>query len=293
MPADRRLRIAAYAVCHDDLGRLLLARWIGPTRPLWTLPGGGLNFGEHPQLGALRELTEETGYVGEIEALLGVDVDHFLAPTGIDWHSVRIIYRVKIIGGELTYEQDGSTDLAAWLPPDEVDVLDAVPLVAAGRSVAIIDGWPVGLVEAHPPAASEFPRAARLAAYALLRDRGGRVLLVHGAPGDMWSGRWLFPGGGAEHGEDVAATVVREVAEETGLDVAVEAVLAATSDVVDSVPTQQQLWTVRLICTARLVGGSLRPEVDGSSDEARWFTRDELDRVPLVPFVREVLAANP
>ena len=27
----------------------------------WTLPGGGLNFGEDPADGALRELTEETG----------------------------------------------------------------------------------------------------------------------------------------------------------------------------------------------------------------------------------------
>src|SRR6187401_2574765 len=114
---------------------MLLARWIGPDQPLWTLPGGGLDFGEHPQLGAMRELAEETGYVGEIDALLGVDVDHFTARTGVDWHSVRIIYRARVVGGDLTYEREGTTDLAAWMAPDEVDGVAAVPLVAAGRSV--------------------------------------------------------------------------------------------------------------------------------------------------------------
>ena len=36
----------------------------------WTLPGGGLDFGEDPRDGALRELAEETGYIGELDELL-------------------------------------------------------------------------------------------------------------------------------------------------------------------------------------------------------------------------------
>ena len=38
----------------------------------WTLPGGGLDFGEDPEAGALRELGEETGLEGEVRGLLGV-----------------------------------------------------------------------------------------------------------------------------------------------------------------------------------------------------------------------------
>lgn len=270
---------------------MLLARWIGPDRPLWTLPGGGLDFGEHPQIGALRELTEETGYIGEIDALLGVDVDHFVGTTGVDWHSIRIIYRARIVGGGLAYERNGTTDLAAWVRPEELDALDAVPLVAAGRSVSSLPGRPVTPVAPLAMPSSRLPRAARVAAYAVLRDVDGRVLLVHAGPGTTWAGSWILPGGGAEHGDDVAATVVRECAEETGLQVEVETVAAVMSDVVDSVPREQHLWTVRLICEARIVGGSLRAEVDGSSDEARWFAADELAQTPLVPFVRELFTS--
>jgi ADP-ribose pyrophosphatase YjhB (NUDIX family) len=256
------------------------------------LPGGGLDFGEHPQVGALRELTEETGYLGEIDALLGVDVEHFVGVTGVDWHAVRIIYRARVVGGELTHEHAGTTDQAAWVSRDGVPDLDAVPLVAAGRSLAELPGWPVGPAARVPVPTSALPRAARVAAYALLRDEADRVLLVRAGPGTTWAGRWILPGGGAEHGEDVVATVVREVAEETGLTVTVQPVVAVASDVVESLPRQEQLWTVRLVCAGNVVAGTLRPEVDGSSDDVRWFTVEELAKVPVVPFVREVLAAR-
>lgn len=48
---------------------------------------------------------------------------------------------------------------------------------------------------------------------AVVRDAGGRVLLVRHSYG---SGSWALPGGGVKRGEDPAATVVRELAEETG-----------------------------------------------------------------------------
>ena len=63
-PAERVTRVAAYVVALDEHGRLLLTRLNERTsRPgAWTLPGGGVEFGEHPEVTALRELEEETGY---------------------------------------------------------------------------------------------------------------------------------------------------------------------------------------------------------------------------------------
>ena len=91
-------------------------------------PGGGIDFGEHPEAGALRELREETGLTGRIVELLavdsiqrtlrGVDAGRRSRPT---YHSVRIIYRTEIIGGELRHETDESTDRAAWCTRDELD----------------------------------------------------------------------------------------------------------------------------------------------------------------------------
>jgi 8-oxo-dGTP diphosphatase len=129
-------RVAAYNVCIDDVSRLLMCRLSNITeRPgAWTLPGGGIDFGEHPEVGALRELLEETGYVGRIVELLAVDSirREVRAADGLDadYHSVRIVYRTELTGGALRHETDESTDRAAWCTREE---LEGMPLVELGR----------------------------------------------------------------------------------------------------------------------------------------------------------------
>lgn len=117
-----RTRVAAYAVCRDDEGRVLLCH-IAPSvgvGDVWTLPGGGLDFGEPPEVAVLRELTEETGYVGELEGLIGVSDRVFRDVDGAErLHAIRILYRVRIVGGELRDEPDGSTDTCRWVKPRE------------------------------------------------------------------------------------------------------------------------------------------------------------------------------
>ena len=121
-------RISAYAVCVDEGQRILLCR-IAPGYTVgydgwWTLPGGGLDHGEDPRAGALRELTEETGLTGEITELLDVDSWHtvFTNREGeeLDWHGVRVLYRCSITGGDLRDELDGSTDTCRWFSRDDL-----------------------------------------------------------------------------------------------------------------------------------------------------------------------------
>lgn len=130
--------MAAYALCVRD-GQLLLARSPaldgGP--PEWMLPGGGMEHGEDPHDTVLREVTEETGYQVEVTALLGVHSSRHAFPRrrfrrAVDHHGVRILYEGRITGGELTYETDGSTDLAAWHPLAAVPGLNRVGLVDIG-----------------------------------------------------------------------------------------------------------------------------------------------------------------
>ncbi len=116
-----RIRVAAYALCRDDDGRLLLCH-ISPAvgaGDLWTLPGGGLEFGEPPAVAVLRELDEETGYRGEVERLVDVNDRLFDDGDGERMHAVRIVYEVRIVGGELRDEPDGSTDTCRWVTLDE------------------------------------------------------------------------------------------------------------------------------------------------------------------------------
>ena len=132
---ERIQRVAAYNVCVDGDDRLLLCRLSAITEApgSWTLPGGGIQFGEHPEAAAIRELGEETGLTGRIEELLAVDSMHRTARAGEhagDYHSIRIIYRTTFTGGALADETDESTDRAAWCTSAE---LATMPLVSTSQ----------------------------------------------------------------------------------------------------------------------------------------------------------------
>jgi 8-oxo-dGTP diphosphatase len=128
-----RVRLAAYAwVERGDA--VLLCRISSPdvAAGQWTLPGGGLEFGEDPVDGVLRELREETGLVGTTGELLGVRsaiLEPELTKRGDRLHVVGVLYRVDAPDADLVMELDGSTDLAAWIPFAELDALPALPLV--------------------------------------------------------------------------------------------------------------------------------------------------------------------
>jgi 8-oxo-dGTP pyrophosphatase MutT (NUDIX family) len=141
-PAPGRTRLGAYALATDDEGRVLLARLaaIEVDAGAWTLPGGGVDFGEHPDAAVLRELEEETGYLGEIESLAGVFshvYPHSRAADGADLHFLGILYRVRITGGVLRDELDGSTDTARWLSPAEMADLHLVEIARFGVDLAL------------------------------------------------------------------------------------------------------------------------------------------------------------
>lgn len=135
--AIQRVRLGAYAWCERD-GAVLLTRVSdqGPGGGLWTLPGGGLDFGEDPEAGATREVLEETGYAVELGVLVGVRNAVLEPAQTISGHRVQtvgIVYRGTITGGTLTTEFEGSTDAAAWIPLAALDGLPSVDLLTWTR----------------------------------------------------------------------------------------------------------------------------------------------------------------
>jgi 8-oxo-dGTP pyrophosphatase MutT (NUDIX family) len=131
--ASGRTRLGAYSICLDEAGRILLARLsaIEVDVGAWTLPGGGIDFGEHPDAAAVRELQEETGLDGDIEELAGVFSHVYRSSRfagGGDLHFIGIVYRMRILGGDLRDELDGSTDTSAWFAPEDLAGIRLVEL---------------------------------------------------------------------------------------------------------------------------------------------------------------------
>jgi ADP-ribose pyrophosphatase YjhB (NUDIX family) len=75
---------------------------------------------------------------------------------------------------------------------------------------------------------ADAPQANSLvpAASAVVVDQAGKLILQRRADNDLWA----LPGGAMEIGESVAEAVVREVREETGLDVRPEYVIGVYTD---------------------------------------------------------------
>lgn len=136
--ARDRTRLAAYAWAEQD-DAVLLCR-MGPEHGLprrWTLPGGGIDFGEDPVHGLLRELEEETGLTGRPERLVAVRsvvLEPGTTPSGDRIHAVGLLWAVSITGGELRDEPDGSTDRAAWVARADLDALPSMPLLTWARA---------------------------------------------------------------------------------------------------------------------------------------------------------------
>lgn len=136
-------RIGAYAICVDADGRILLARCAeGEPEPgAWTLPGGGVEWGEHPDDAVVRELAEETGLVGRPGRVLGIYSRTWLRSDERPrppFQHLGIVYEVADLSGDARAEVDGTTDACEWFARADLAAIRLVDLAAFG--VALV--WP-------------------------------------------------------------------------------------------------------------------------------------------------------
>ncbi|MDO9456317.1 NUDIX domain-containing protein [Nocardioides sp.] len=141
-------------------------------------------------------------------------------------------------------------------------------------------------------------RVQRVAAYAVI-VRDGQILLSRLAPRVSRSELWTLPGGGLDHGEDPRDAVVREVHEETGLDVTIgDTARTFSLHLPDTWRRGRRVdaHSLRIVYDGWVPVDAPEPqvvEVDGSTIEAAWRpisgVRD--GSVPTVAMVKEALDA--
>jgi ADP-ribose pyrophosphatase YjhB (NUDIX family) len=117
---------------------------------------------------------------------------------------------------------------------------------------------------------------------AIVPNERGELLMVHKTDNDLWA----LPGGAMDVGESMADTVVREVKEETGIDVAVTGVVGIYTNpnhvmAYDDGEVRQQCS----ICfTTRMLGGQLATSSETS--EVEFVAPERLNRLNLHPSMR-------
>ncbi|GGU71463.1 NUDIX hydrolase [Streptomyces litmocidini] len=120
---------------------------------------------------------------------------------------------------------------------------------------------------------------------AFVVNDAGEVLLERRSD----NGRWGMPGGVQEIGENIAGTVVREVLEETGIQVEVVGLVGIFTDPGHVIAfTDGEVRQEFSLCfRARPVGGEIT--VSSESFEVRWVPRSELDALDVSPTTRRRL----
>ncbi|MEV4035268.1 NUDIX domain-containing protein [Streptomyces umbrinus] len=121
------------------------------------------------------------------------------------------------------------------------------------------------------------PNNMVVAASAVVTDNQGRILLQRRRDNDLWA----LPGGGMDLTDSLPGTAVREVKEETGLDVEITGLVGTYTDPKHVIAyTNGEVRRQFNVCfTARIIGGHL--EISDESTELRFVPPPELANLPM------------
>lgn len=115
---DFLFRVSLKAVIRNDRGELLIVKEKGHRK--WSLPGGGLDWGETYEQAMKRELYEEVGYTGEFTMkLIAADDARPLKNRPVDTRQVRLIY--EIVPEDYAFSVGEESEAIAWARTDSLN----------------------------------------------------------------------------------------------------------------------------------------------------------------------------
>lgn len=279
-------------------GNLLLIRRKSPPHAgEWSLPVGFLQFGETAEHAAAREVEEETGLRVVATSLLGTYSEVFNEERS---HLV-LIFRSRILGGVLKAGDDAGE--AAWFSEHYL------PPIAFASAQHAIEAWRAQ--RSGPPTAYYFcprcrsPLETRQVigrnqqacptcdwiywvnpipiAETIVTNSEGQILLIKRKfPPRV--GDWALPGGFLDWGESAETAAIREVREETGLEVKLARLLCTMG--LPSLLNPEQC-IVKSIFIGEISGGNLQAGDDAL--DAQFFAWENLPENLATESTREAL----
>lgn len=108
----------------------------------------------------------------------------------------------------------------------------------------------------------------RAGAAALVEDSSGKILIAKRAT--YPEGIWVLPGGGINFGERAEDAVVREIEEETGLEIKPVELIKVYEMILPRLSVHRIIFFYR----AKLVGGVAKPSTDIA--DIRWLKPNEI-----------------
>jgi ADP-ribose pyrophosphatase YjhB (NUDIX family) len=117
----------------------------------------------------------------------------------------------------------------------------------------------------------------------------GKILLEK-RKNEPEKGKWSIPGGLVELGENVEQTVIREVWEETGLEVEKPEHIDVVDNVIRDEKGEIKYHFVIIDYFVKLKGGTLEAKSD--AEELKWVKFDEVEKHDLTKTFREFFLRN-
>ena len=125
-------------------------------------------------------------------------------------------------------------------------------------------------------------------ACAVILNKRGEILLHKRDDNGLWS----LPGGQMKTGESISGCILREVKEETSLDIRIDKLIGlyTSPKVIFEFPNGAvlQSFVVAFLCSTN----DTRVVINEESIDFRWVTRTDLLDLPTLPYVKEIVSTG-